>query len=241
MDFTSNLTAPDLRPYFRYLNWRAMPHSFGHLVASDWVDKAMDDPIFGIYKNCGLWTHDEVAILYQVACNTFGSWVDIGAHTGWTTAHIGAACFGSDHIAIDPMLTNPGFLERFWQNTRGNPRYSPVGSTSEQFFRHFGNIKFVGFCIDGDHGKPLEDAINAAKHLADTGVIIFHDGVGKPVREAVQYLMAQGFHCRPYFTPHMIFLCWRGDFTPPDHVPDPNVKAQLLDGRLSDFKFEDCE
>ena len=67
---------------------------------------------------------------------------------------------------------------------------------------------------------------------------MLHDGVGKPVQEAVEWLMANGFKARAYFTPHLVFCCWRGDFAPPDHIPDPEVKRQLLDGRFADFPWE---
>jgi hypothetical protein len=79
--------------------------------------------------------------------------------------------------------------------------------------------------IDGDHepGAPMQDAQNAYKHLSDTGVILFHDFIGGPVREAVTWLMDQGFKARVYFTPHLVACCWRGEFTPPDHVPDARI------------------
>ena len=102
-----------------------------------------------------------------------------------------------------------------------------------------GAALYEGVCIDGCHedGQPQRDARNAVKHLAPTGVIMLHDGVGRPVQEAVEWLMGQGFKARAYFTPHLVFCCWRGDFTPPDHEPDPEVKRQLLDGRFSSFDF----
>jgi hypothetical protein len=173
--------------------------------------------------------------------------VDIGAHTGWTTMHIMAA--GCSCIPVDPIYPagNKAFGHRLLGNTHGfHNREGIFDETSNALFKQADAMGCLGadlFCIDGDHepGKPLEDAINAAKHLAETGVIIFHDFTGMPVREAVQYLMAQGFHCRVYFTPHMIALCWRGDFTPPDHVPDPIVKNAMLDGRLKDFDFTRCK
>jgi hypothetical protein len=67
MIYRSNLEAPDLTPHFKHLVSRPMPHSFGHDVPSDWGDKADDDPVFGLYKKCGMWTHDEAAILFNVA------------------------------------------------------------------------------------------------------------------------------------------------------------------------------
>lgn len=248
MIYRSNVTCPDLTPHFKHLTVRPMPHSFGHSVPSDWADKADDDPVFGLYKKCGLWTHDEAAILFSVARSlredeAHGVWLDIGAHTGWTTLHAMKA--GLLTVAIDPMLRLQGFHDRFQQNIADGwvNLDSFYWLTSNEFFETNQPFKYAGVCVDGDHseGKPLEDAINAAKHLAETGVIIFHDGVGRPVREAVEYLQFIGFKTRAYFTPHLVFCCWRGDFAPPDHEPDPEVKRQMLDGRFRDFDFTRCE
>ncbi len=248
MIYRSNLVCPDLQPHFKHLHSRVMGHSFGHDVLSDWADKADDDPVFGIYKNCGFWTHDEAAILYNVAQRSpFDSqWADIGSHTGWTTAHIMAA--GPRCPGIDPMYMNAEFIERFDDNVmESTGRLSnPFGETSAAFFtgKYVGTgMPRVGWCIDGDHepGVPLADAKGAAAHLADPGVIIFHDFIGQPVREAVTWLMDQGFHCRVYLTPHMVALCWRGDFTPPDHVPDPFIVSQGLPARCPDFDWSRVE
>jgi|HubBroStandDraft_1064217.scaffolds.fasta_scaffold25220_2 hypothetical protein len=244
MIYRSNLKCPDLTPHFKHLVSRQMPHSFGHDVPSDWGDKAEDDPVFGIYKRCGMWTHDEAAILFNAA-RKLGrfEWIDIGAHTGWTSWHINAAILGWTY-PIDPMHALLVFRDRFCENLCWD-REQWCGAdvpSAEYFLEKRGAGPFAsGFCIDGDHepGKPLEDATNAAKHLAETGVIIFHDFIGQPVREAVQYLMAQGFHCRVYKTPHMVACCWRGDFVPPDHMPDQNLPD--LFARCPDFDFTRCE
>lgn len=242
MIYRSNLTAPDLTPHFKHLTVRPMPHSFGHSVPSDWADKADDDPVFGLYKRCGLWTHDEAAILYNVAKQIGGTWLDIGSHSGWTTAQMLAA--GCDVVAVDPIMWLKEGVERFEQNTYCWWSHV-VGQScekSDSFFLYgvHGGEQYNGVCVDGCHepGQPLRDALNAANRLTDTGVIIFHDFIGRPVREAVEWLMGQGFKARVYFTPHMIGLCWRGDFTPPDHVPDPNLPD--LKARCPEFPFERC-
>jgi len=239
MIYRSNLKAPDIQPHFRHLTARVMPHSFGHTVLSDWADKADDDPVFGLYKNCGLWTHDEAAILYNVARRIGGTWVDIGCHTGWTTAHIAAAGVGV--IAVDPMLRLAAWQERFEQNLRSSWTgvYSVRHETSRRYFSRE-NTPLAGACIDGDHepGEPLFDAQAAATRMGSNAAIIFHDALGRPVREGAQYLMNRGFKCRWYSTPHGILLCWRGDFTPPDHVSDPNLPD--LKARCPDFDFRRC-
>lgn len=223
---------------FKHLHIRPMPHSFGVPVPSDWADKADDDPVFGLYKNCGCWTESERAILGACADQTPQChWVDIGCHTGLTSAcinwHTGAfvAC-------VDPMLDVPEFQQRFWDNT-GFPARWAYACTSEKFFG-FTPWGYSGVCIDGDHepGKPLEDAKNALACLAETGVIIFHDALGLPVREAAVWLMDQGMKARWYDSAHGVIVAWRGDFTPPDHTPDvglPDLKA-----RCPEFDFERC-
>lgn len=246
MIYKSNLPAPHWTQHFKHLTVRPMGHSFGHSVPSDWADKADDDPQFGLYKRCGLWTHDEAAILYWVAKHVGGDWVDIGAHTGWTTAHI-ASGSGREVDAVDPMFGVRDFVERFMENT-GQRINTTWPQTSNAFFAAFGNTKaaremeWAGVCIDGDHepGKPLEDAKNAAAHLTQSGVIVFHDFTGQPVREAVQYLMDLGFSARVYFTPHGVACCWRGSLVLPDHAPDPAIERAFRDGRFSDFDFERC-
>lgn len=252
MIYRSNLTCPDLTPYFRHLHVRPMPHSFGHSVPSDWADKAEDDPVFGLYKRCGLWTHDEAAILYECARRLApGSGLDIGAHTGWTTAHMSVGGLAID--AVDPILFVYPFELRFRSNMENarlqiccvslqtSKKYFSVLQEAETVLGESERKEYQIVCIDGDHepGMPLADAVNAAKHLDPDGVILFHDFIGLPVRQAVQYLMSIGFKARVYFTPHMVAACWRGDFVPPDHVPDPNLPD--LTARCPDFDFSRCE
>jgi len=244
MIYRSNLTAPDLTPHFKHLHSRVMGHSFGHDVLSDWADKADDDPVFGIYKRCGFWTHDEAAILYNVAKSVPGEyWADIGAHTGWTTAHIMAA--GKKCPGIDPMFMNTEFMSRFDDNIwAATGRLSNMfGASSEVWFSHYyagTDLIRSGWCIDGDHetGQPLIDAQGAVAHLASGGVILFHDFVGLPVREAVRWLMTErGMRVKLYLTPHVVACCWRGDWEPPHHVPDPGIVAQDLPARWEEFDW----
>lgn len=243
-EYLGNLECPDLRPHFKHLHWRPMTHAFGRLVASDWADKADNDPAFGIYKNCGLWCREEAAILYNVAKRWGGRWVDIGAHTGWTTAHI--AIGGVKFVdAVDPMLALESWIYRFWGNAQVNTFTHPYGITSRRYFGTGFASGNDAYCIDGDHewGEPLADAKGALAHFDGRGLCIFHDFIGAPVQEAVLYLMDQGFYCRIYNTPHMIALCWRQRLTdetfwPPDHIPDPAIDWKEIRQRCKPFPFE---
>lgn len=251
MIYRSNLEAPDFSAAFPFLHVRPMPHSFGHSVPSDWADKAIDDPVFGLYKKCGMLTHDEGAILYNIALRRPGLWLDVGSHTGWSTVHLGKTAIG-----IDPMYGVTEFLDRAKSNLRRAEGFPVtawgtffVDATSRVFFKsarfpaslwHDNLIPFSGVMIDGDHsdGEPQHDAIEALKFLANDGVIVFHDFIGRPVREGVQYLMSQGLKSRVYLTPHMMAVCWRGDFEPPDHEHDP--KLGFLRNQIPDFDLGRC-
>jgi hypothetical protein len=214
-----------------------MGHSFGHDVTSDWADKADDDPVFGIWKQCGTWTDDERAILAACAGQFFERpWCDIGCNTGATAKTINWET-SAPVICVDYMLGLLEFRERFLRNT-GFPLSWTRSEKSDEFFRRLVG-PYAGVVIDGDHDgdQPLVDADYSSSLLNANGVILLHDGVGRPVRRAVEWLMRDGFKARAYFTPYLVFCCWRGDFTPPHHVPDPAVKAALLDGRFSDFDF----
>lgn len=231
----NGLTMPDLRPYFKHLHWRPMPHSYGVPVASDFADYPEDHPVFGLYKQCGLWTMDEAAILYNVAKQMPGQWLDVGCHTMWCTAHLAAA----DLLiaAIDPMFRVSEFLERARANIYGgNDAYSHVmtmefARTADEFFSDsialYGEAGITGVVIDGDHDRPhpMNDAVNSLRYLNDRGVILMHDAVGLPVQEAVLYLVSQGMRCKVYPTPHCVALCWRGELEPPIHTANPAVFA----------------
>ena len=226
------MPAPDLRPQFQHVTWRPMAHSFGVDVGSDWDDKAEDDPVFGIFKQCGFWTLDEAAILYECAQRHPGFWLDIGGHTGWTAAHIlqSAEC---DVTLVDPMYANPEFKQRAKDNLAGiDPeRYALQAAPSTTFFANWiaADLRFDGVVIDGDHDRAhvLNDARNSVDHMQPTGLILLHDAVGAPVQDAVQVLQEAGFNIRVYLTPHVVTCCWLSDFTPPDYEPDPAVAEQV--------------
>ena len=67
MKYESNLKHRGVEAEFPFLRSRVMGHSFGHDVPSDWSDFKENDPRFGIYTRCGMWTHDEAALLYAIA------------------------------------------------------------------------------------------------------------------------------------------------------------------------------
>lgn len=220
MIYRSNLKVPDLQPCFRHVICRPMPQSFGHDVLSDRDHQ----------PECGFWTHDEAAILYSIAERMGGAWADIGGHTGWTACHVAEA--GCQVTAVDKLYLNPDGRARTEENIAAAGLSSSIAlfaGISREFFAS-AEQRFDGVSIDGDHDAPapLDDARDALAHLKPQGVILLHDFIGEPVRQAVRFLLTQGLRCRVYLTPHLVAACWCGDLQMPTHEPDPAVRAQIM-------------
>lgn len=250
------MNIPDIAQFFPGLQERVMPHSMGQPMLSDWGDKPDGELIpetnlpWSHFKNCGFLNRDEAGILYQCAEQLGGYWLDIGAHTGWTSLHMAAA--GARVEAVEPMFENDVFLDRFMGNARRAKLLGKIDGyplLSADFFKLGEVFKYSGVMIDGEHSweHPLRDAVHAFKRLTPTAVVLLHDFVGGPVREAVKYLKAEGMKCRVYpSSSQWLAVCWRGDFTPPDYTPDPSIDWERMKydmwavkGR-GDFYFEDC-
>jgi hypothetical protein len=220
--YRSNLTAPDLQPYFEPLICKPRPNTMGH--------DALSDPDFE--PDCQFFTHDEAAILYNVAKEVQGDWIDIGARTGWTTRHILEA--GCDVQSVDPSNAT---VDKFLKNIR--KRILFVGTTFQLLGNNGNDDPYSGACIDGNHDSPypVVDAALCATHGAR--VIVLHDFWGWPIQEAVTFLKDNGFKAKIYNTPNGVAVCWRGEFTPPEHTPDPSIDwKQVWRSRVSKYVNE---
>lgn len=261
-DYIGCAPAPDLRPYFRFLNWRVMPHSCGHLVASDFSDRPADDPVFGLYKRCGSFSRDEISILYGFAKQApAGIYLSIGAHCGWDSAHLSYACGDrSQVVALEPMLRNRDFLARFHENTDGWDIRSSFFRSDEarkavaegrpleslELPTRLDKNAFSCVVVDGDHDAdwPVHDVEFAHENASPGGLIVLlHDAWGEPVLKAARRLLELGYEGRFYQTPHGVFVAWKGVAVEPVvHTPDPYVdwegkqrlsKIRIVDGKLA--------
>lgn len=229
MIYRSNLSAPDLTPYFKLTEF---DHFGGHTFLAD--------PDFD--PRCGFFTHDEAALLYNIAVNVTrftrgnAAWLDIGARTGWTAAHVIAA--GGAVVALEPELYRPIFMKRAQENITGirekyapnQPCFLPWGETSEGYFakRQKDAPKFDGFIIDGNHDEPepMLDAMRCLRAANPSAVIVIHDFLGPATWQAADFLLDEQWKCKLYYTPNMIAVCWRGfeDSVVPFHRGDPAFK-----------------
>ena len=254
-EYLGPLECPDLTSHFGRIHFR--PDGQGRLIPSDWADKADDDPRFGIHRRCGFWAREEAALLYNLVYPVGGLWADIGCHTGWTTLHIHLGARAA--IGVDPELANAEFFSRFCENlqawgatgvtlaTAQAPFGGPIryfAGTSHEFFTRMPTLALAGVCIDGNHDdpEPLRDAERALRALrplsAGPGLILFHDFVGRPIQRAVEFLIGEGLRCRVFNTAQIVACCWRGEYEPPDHEPDPRLRD--LPSRCPDFNFRRC-
>ncbi len=225
------------RKHFPHMVWKPLPHSFGVPVPVEWQDKADDDPVFGIFKKCGCWVDDEREILSACMAQCLGKLtLDIGCNVGLTSKTMNWST-NAQVDCIDPMLGNLEFARRFFDNT-GFPHDWTYPSTSDAFFEELEpHIHYAGVAIDGDHEpeSPLRDAQNAATHLEESGCILLHDTLGAPVQVAVTWLLDHDFRAAVYETVHVVTVAYRGNFTPPEFVPDPRVVEQNVLARLTDL------
>ena len=204
---------PDLKPFFRHATWRPMGHSGGALVGSDFTDKKADDPVFADYKNCGFWTVEEAGILFSVASEVKGCWLDIGGLTGWTAAHLAAA--GCRVYSVDPMYANAEFLRRAEENlTAAGTRDSvSLWACRSGEFLTKTRRKFDGVIVDGDHKAPgpLRDAEQTMARVEENGAVLLHDLRLPDVRAAFEALARSGWKPQEFATTHGVAAFRRRD------------------------------
>ena len=228
MIYRSNLVAPDLTPYFKLTQF---DHFGGHTFLAD--------PDFD--PRCGFFTHDEAALLYNVAVAVTRMspgplWLDIGARTGWTAAHLIAA--GACVVALEPEYYLDTFRLRALENVgpvrhkyaSGTGVFLPWSMRSREYFAQRSDHArlFDGVIIDGNHDEPepLIDAQHSYKASNKSAVFVIHDFLGPATWQAAEYLLNQGCRCRVYWTPNCTAVCVRGfyEWQLPEHRPDPQLE-----------------
>lgn len=194
------MTCPDLLPAF--------PHTAELIVNGH---ATLHDVDFD--TSCGYVSIDEARILWFLALAFPGVWVEIGSHTGFSGAHIAAA--GVELFALDPAYHDSAFRARAVENwTRAGVRHRirDIPGSSRDWLPGLG-VTIDGAFVDGDHDAPapLLDAQLLLPHLAEHAVVVFHDAVGQPVLDAVEWLAEQGFGKLMYESMSRLAICARTD------------------------------
>ena len=202
-------------PYLR----REIPHHW-------YVDQSK--PIIGFLSR------DEAHILYNTALQFQGeNALEIGCWLGWSACHLALAGVKLD--VVDPLLSEKDIYQSVYQSLSDAgvidsvnlfPGYSPqkVEEISEHHQRQWSLI-----FIDGNHEAPgpLNDAILCEKLAKDNAMVLFHDLASPDVAQGLDYFRDAGWQTMVYQTMQIMGIAWRGNVTPVQHQPDPDIDWSL--------------
>lgn len=187
----------------------------------------------------GFLNRDEAILLHNIALQFEGKRaLEIGSWLGWSTAHLALAGVTVD--VIDPAHADAAFraiVENSLAHCGALDRVYLTGSRSPEGIGELGR-KWSLFFIDGDHegASPLRDTLECLHYAEDDCAFVFHDLASPDVAAGVLALRERGFHTIVYQTAQIMAMAWRGDITPVEHIPDPEVTWQIPQHLLDLYK-----
>lgn len=202
-------------------------------------------------KHIGVLSVDEGVVLYNAALPFRGKRaLEIGCHLGFSTAHLAFA--GVELDVIDPALGMPDHRDAVvhtletsapGSSYRLHAGFSP--GIVETVFRANGGEPWDFAFIDGLHDgdAPANDAKAVEPLMAATAAVMFHDLACPDVYAGLSHFAEAGWNTRIYETMQIMGIAWRGDYTPPEHVPDPRASiadVEHLAGEIpkdTEFRF----
>jgi predicted O-methyltransferase YrrM len=176
---------------------------------------------------CGFLNRDEAHILYNTALRFAGAdALEIGCFMGWSACHLAVAGVKLD--VIDPFLADAGIRKSVSDSLTSAGALSQVtlhAASSPEAVHALGSQgkRWSLMFIDGDHEfpGPVRDAVACEPYATKDAAILFHDVNAPAVAEGVYFLKDRGWNTRLYHTSQIMAVCWRGDFVPVEHIPDP--------------------
>ncbi|MEY8120390.1 TylF/MycF/NovP-related O-methyltransferase [Falsihalocynthiibacter sp. BN13B15] len=236
---SEGLQDPDLVGQFQFLEptdpmpvkWKYLRRDVPHIWRTD---KRSEKP------NIGVLSVDEGAILYNAALPFEGKrGLEIGCHLAFSTAHLLKA--GLDLDVIDPALGNAVHLEAVQDNLNhsvpdNQPRLHAGFSPGIVNLVHSALplTKWSFAFIDGLHdgSAPLDDACTVEPLMASTAAVMFHDLTCPDVARGLQYYANAGWQTKIYETMQVMGIAWRGDYLPPEHIPDAGTSVSGMEHLL---------
>ncbi|MEO1650152.1 MAG: TylF/MycF/NovP-related O-methyltransferase [Pseudomonadota bacterium] len=230
-DYTApGLENPGLLPHFPNLTprdpkaaiWRYLRYRCPHLWRVDTGEKAR--------AAVGTLSVDEAVLLYNLAKPFSGhAGLEVGAHVGWSTAHIAAAGVRLD--TVDPFFSNTrhfkGVRERLapWEENPGIRYWAGFSPSILDAVAASRGAPWSFIFIDGDHDgdAPRLDALAASQFAADDAIIVFHDLTSPHVADGLKALQDDGWDVQIFDTMQIVGVAYRGAVELPTHQSDPNL------------------
>jgi predicted O-methyltransferase YrrM len=179
--------------------------------------------------NVGFVTWDEGTYLMNIGLLfPGGRCLEIGTGMGWSTVCIALSGIYVD--TIDPGL-GPGWqgdsVRASLRAAGVSERVNLVNSTSPDAVHALGKqgVRWSFCFIDGDHegDAPKRDLEACVEYLTSTAIIVCHDAMLPNVYKAIKMLSEQGWNVTFLQTAMGLGVAWRGEISPPSHVPDPTA------------------
>ncbi|WP_421868815.1 class I SAM-dependent methyltransferase [Pararhizobium sp.] len=239
--------SPNLQPDFKDTAFPNLAH--GDAESAPWgrielgVGAGAYSHPFYCHSNlipCGYANRDEVAYMQALAKEfSHGAGLEVGCYYAWTTAHF--AGFFERYDVVDPILSSQerteiegslraaGVIESCKLHGGESPQI-PVRLYRENDWKPLWSFAL----LDGDHGYPYPeiDAVAVERAMLPTSCIVLHDVYFPPVSAALDRLKASGWKTRIVQTTAGVGVAWRGEKTPPVHIPDGNI-PWVIPGHLA--------
>jgi predicted O-methyltransferase YrrM len=178
----------------------------------------------------GFANRDEASILYNTALRFKGQpCLEIGCWRGWSAVHL--ALGGVSLDVIDPMFRDDAFKQGVadscaaagvGERVRLHAGASP-GAVQELAAARSQPWSLI--FIDGDHegDAPRLDAEIVMRYAPADAMVLFHDLASPYVSAGLDAMRNAGWQTMVYQTMQIMGVAWRGNVTPVEHVPDPEI------------------
>jgi predicted O-methyltransferase YrrM len=161
--------------------------------------------------------------------------LEIGSYIGWSSAHLANGLQRCELICVDPFMetdASAGVAEsraamahrRFLQNMERagvSGRVRLVRDKSPDAIPALSEDRQWDFVfVDGWHlqGQPLRDVMGVLPFVASDAVLLLHDLWIPDVRDALLYLVTQGWAYKVLDTSNYLTVLWRGQ--PPGQLAE---------------------
>lgn len=65
--------------------------------------------------------------------------------------------------------------------------------------------------------------------MAETAAVMFHDLTCPDVAQGLRHYADAGWQTKIYETMQVMGIAWRGEYTPPDHIPDGGTSTAQIE------------